>query len=430
MNIKTDQSFVSKIHITREDLRLTADAFIANFNGGYKLPEGLTKASAIRITIEALNNLDVSRTTIEAFRLIADATERVAWFSESKIAINWQKQKHLATKLRTGTRHFRRIERELEQLGLVARKTAENGWRGKSRRGERTYGLSVEAAIKNIHLFIKINEQAEQAMVIKNTLIGEIKSFRRQVRSLMSYNLIKTDSLLAEASELIGRSIPYTQKLEIIQKEHTFLKNLVEKYTGIQNKKAKNTTQSESQKWFKMSGEADINVRCHKNLLLNQVKEKEDSNEVIENYKEVHKLSRTYILRLAKINNPLDCQGLVELIERTKVGTEAENLDYSLIWKRFCECNARNDRNAVPIAALHGFIINFRDHKFKRVRNAKKIKRNTPVIKLTVEEKNVIDARNIKSGKDYLCRNINYSAAMNLIRNNLVSEDECRAVGL
>jgi len=116
----------------------------------------------------------------------------------------------------------------------------------------------------------------------------------------------------------------------------------------------------------------------------------------------------------------------INYINTYKLGKPCEHIKADIILKRFCECNARNDRNIVPIAALEGFIDKFVCFAF----TPQTSNRRTPPIPLTPAQQMELTIKNIKSGKNYLCRNMNVSTCAYLVSQNMVTKEACRQVGI
>ena len=149
------------------DRWMEVQSFVPDPNHHSRLPGQTTKAQAIATVCNALRLIGRREIEISAWRLIADITEREAWTAPDRSPVNWRRQCDLARELGISERHFRRIETRLAALGVLARATADNGYRG--RRSGQSYavpvscGLSLEPAIRNFRALAGIVEEAAHA---------------------------------------------------------------------------------------------------------------------------------------------------------------------------------------------------------------------------------------------------------------------------
>jgi hypothetical protein len=153
------------------------------------LPEGITKMAAIETIAKALRLQRVSAIAVNVFRLIANTTLERAWRDAAAGApMNWRRQSDMAEEVGITTTHFRRCEQQLAQLGVIARLTADNGWRGRVQTSEGIveYGLSLAPAIANYGHFTGIvaertaydEERAVRAFWCVAPASGSVRSSR------------------------------------------------------------------------------------------------------------------------------------------------------------------------------------------------------------------------------------------------------------
>ena len=154
------------------------------------LPAAVSKAQAMQIVCSALRLLGVREIDISAWRLIADVTDRKAWHEPGRSPVNWRRQCDLARELGISERHWRRIEHRLSDCGVLARMTADNGYRG--RRSGQAYGapvqcgLSLEPAIANFRALTGIVQEAALAEEARQELALTARNARRRVGLLVA----------------------------------------------------------------------------------------------------------------------------------------------------------------------------------------------------------------------------------------------------
>jgi len=152
------------------------------------LPADYSKAQTVQICAKALSAMGLSSTTIAAWRLIADTTELSAWHSKTKSPINFRKVRDLACELGVSDRQWRRIEVQLEEHGLIARATTDNGFRGKAGGGALTFGLSLEPAIRNFAQLLDLSKRPEQEEQARKHCLGKIRATRKRLKALSSFD--------------------------------------------------------------------------------------------------------------------------------------------------------------------------------------------------------------------------------------------------
>ena len=165
-------------------------SFIPEPNQHSLLPHAVSKAQAMTVVCSALRLLGVREIDIAAWRLIADVTDRKAWHAPDRAPVNWKRQCDLARELGISERHWRRIEHRLSDCGVLARMTADNGYRG--RRSGQPYGapiscgLSLEPALANFRALAGIVEEAALAEEARQELALTARTARRRVGLLVA----------------------------------------------------------------------------------------------------------------------------------------------------------------------------------------------------------------------------------------------------
>lgn len=171
------------------DRWMEIQSFVPDPNHHSRLPDRMTKHQAIGTVCSALRLIGAREIDIAAWRLIADVTDRQAWHAHDRSPVNWKRQCDLARELGISERHFRRIETRLAGYGVLARATADNGYRG--RRSGQAYGspvscgLSIEPAIANFRALAGIVEEAEIAEQARQQRALEARTARRRVGILV-----------------------------------------------------------------------------------------------------------------------------------------------------------------------------------------------------------------------------------------------------
>ena len=164
-------------------------AFVPRPEEHFALPEEISKAQAITTIATALRLMGASEREIAVFRHIADITRRDAWHAGDAAPVNWRRQCDMARELGLGERHFRRIEARLAGYGVLARATADNGYRG--RRAGQSYrapvqcGLSLEPALANFAGFAALCAEAEEAEAERQETILHIRAAKRRLALLI-----------------------------------------------------------------------------------------------------------------------------------------------------------------------------------------------------------------------------------------------------
>ena len=156
----------------------------------FALPAGITKAEAMGVIASGLRLTGASEREIAVWRHIADTTERAAWSAPDRAPLNWRRQSDMAREMGLGERHWRNIERALVGYGVLARATAENGYRG-YREGSSfarplRAGLSLEPALANYPAFVMRLAEADGAEAQRQEYILHARTARHRLGLLMA----------------------------------------------------------------------------------------------------------------------------------------------------------------------------------------------------------------------------------------------------
>ena len=164
---------------------MEVQSFVPLPNQHSVLDADVSKAQAMGTVSSALRLLGASETDIAAWRIIADVTDRNAWHDPDRSPVNWKRQCDLARELGISERHWRRIENRLAGYGVLARTTADNGYRG--RRSGQTYGapiscgLSLEPSLANYRALAGIVQEDALAEEVRQELALAARTARRRV---------------------------------------------------------------------------------------------------------------------------------------------------------------------------------------------------------------------------------------------------------
>ena len=134
--------------------------------------------------------MGASEREIAVWRLIADTTDRAAWSAADRAPLNWRRQCDMARQMGLGERHWRNIERALVRYGVLARTTAENGYRG-YRNGSSLArplraGLSLEPALANYPALVMRLAEADVAEAQRQEHILHARTARHRLGLLVA----------------------------------------------------------------------------------------------------------------------------------------------------------------------------------------------------------------------------------------------------
>ena len=164
-------------------------AFIPEPDEMFSLPPKVTKTKAVTIACEALLKLGGNSTDVNVLNKIAQTTARDSWHSRTKTPVNWRMQVQMAKELGLSARQFRNSEKRLEQFGVLARTTADNGYRGRragQKFGEQNKcGLSLEPLIANHHAHTLVLAEWEQQEDQRLTVVHTIRTTKHRIHKLI-----------------------------------------------------------------------------------------------------------------------------------------------------------------------------------------------------------------------------------------------------
>ena len=188
-------------------------AFVPEPDEMFSLPPSVTKSKAVNIASQALLKLGGNSTDVTVLNKIAETTARDSWHSRTKAPINWRRQVQMAKELSLSARQFRNCEMRLEQFGVVARTTADNGYRGR-RAGQKcgtqiSCGLSLEPLIANHHAHTLVLAEWEQQEEQRLTVVHTIRTTKHRIHKLIKGIAdIETHRWAENAYEELKEKIP------------------------------------------------------------------------------------------------------------------------------------------------------------------------------------------------------------------------------
>jgi len=339
------------------------------------LPAEYTKAQAIEVCAKALAAMGLPSTTLDAWRLIADTTELSAWHSTSEAPINFRKVHDLASEIGVSDRQWRRIEVQLEDHGLIARATTDNGFRGKAGGGALTFGLSLEPAIQNFAQLLELSKRPKQEEQDRKLCLGKIDATRNNLKALASVDPLsnvdkarsrnidgtirptpfKNDFSRAHISDGADTDVRCQYNLEYKQKHlNACLEGNAEEnlQDGPYQENMNDNNMSKRQSYAKKTKPTSIapDVKAH-GCPLSLRKPSACSSDEID-----QRLPGNTLIDLASITDIHKNQELLADIKLEKQGAACQGLDPQHIWARFRRYNLKRGKQILPVAALRAFI--------------------------------------------------------------------------
>ncbi len=163
-------------------------AFIPAPGQCFALPADVPKYVAVETLAEALRHQGATEREIAVWRHIARPTDAHAWSDTDTGAVNWRRQADMAREIGISERQFRRIEIRLESFGVLARATADNGYRGRrAGQGSRPIdcGLSVEPALANYVAYRTLLDHRDHLEEERQRMVIDARSTRRRLVRLV-----------------------------------------------------------------------------------------------------------------------------------------------------------------------------------------------------------------------------------------------------
>ena len=219
------------------------------------LPEGWTKSSLLKLVCGIAHRIGLNATDVMVLQRLAQKTRAPDYTDPSRSPICFERQIDMAGSIGLSAPQWRKIEQKLERLGLIARETAANGYRGRvsgSLGLESCAGVSLEPLIAR-QSDLQVIEAQQIEMTERLALCRlEITKARREIQHLEAG--LGDHSIIAVLTEerttwVSPRGYGTLEKAE----EHLgTLASLVERIREI------------NQSMVKMIGVAITDERCHK----------------------------------------------------------------------------------------------------------------------------------------------------------------------
>ena len=160
-----------------------------------------TKNSLLTLVGGIAHRIGLNATDVMVLRRIAQKTRATDYADPARSPICFERQIDMAASVGLSVEQWRRIERKLEHLGIVARETATNGYRGRvsgSSGLEACAGLSLEPLIGRLEDLVE-TEAREVEMTERLAMCRlEISKARREIRHLEGRGGVEDPVLLAD----------------------------------------------------------------------------------------------------------------------------------------------------------------------------------------------------------------------------------------
>ena len=151
------------------------------------LPEGWTKSGLLTLVSGIAHRIGLNATDLVVLRRIAQKTRAPDYADLTRSPICFERQIDMAASIGLSSAQWRKIEHKLECLGLIARETAANGYRGRvsgSLGLESCAGLSLEPLIARLDELQAIEARAVETAERLALCRLEISKARREIRRL------------------------------------------------------------------------------------------------------------------------------------------------------------------------------------------------------------------------------------------------------
>lgn len=151
------------------------------------LPEDWTKNGLLTLVFSFAHQIGLNATDVMVLRRLAQKTRAADYADPSRSPVCFERQIDMAASVGLSATHWRKIERKLERLNLIARETAANGYRGRVSGSiglESCAGLSLEPLIARLDALLAI--KARQVEMTERLALCrlEISKARREIKRL------------------------------------------------------------------------------------------------------------------------------------------------------------------------------------------------------------------------------------------------------
>ncbi len=151
------------------------------------LPQDWTKSSLLKLVCGIAHQIGLNATDVIVLQRLAQKTRAPDYADPTRSPVCFERQIDMAASIGLSAEQWRRVERKLERLQLIARETAANGYRGRvsgSLGLESCAGLSLEPLIVRLGDLLAI-EARQTEMTERFALCRlEISKARREIKRL------------------------------------------------------------------------------------------------------------------------------------------------------------------------------------------------------------------------------------------------------
>ncbi|WP_299821411.1 helix-turn-helix domain-containing protein [uncultured Jannaschia sp.] len=218
------------------------------------LPENSTKSSLLKLVSAVAHLIGLNATDLRVLARIAQKTRALDYADPARSPVCFERQIDMAASIGLSPEQWRRIERKLERLGLIARETAANGHRGRVSGSiglESCAGLSLEPLIARLDELRATEarhvEEGERLATVRLEISKTRRKLKRFETDLGDHPLVA--QLASERAAWVSpRSFP---NLASAEAHHRALEGLVDK--------VRKTMSLPSQ----VTGAAVTDDRCH-----------------------------------------------------------------------------------------------------------------------------------------------------------------------
>lgn len=222
------------------------------------LPSEYSKTALLNLCAKVAKPLGLTPTDVCVLRRIAEKTRASDYFAEHVSPICHERQIDMASEIGLSAAQWRRIETKLERLGLIARTTAANGYRGGCASADGTRiraGLSLEPLIERLEALEQLKAELETAKKREDGYRLEISMYRRRLTRVAEAHPDHPITREINASKASWRRPRNYRSLPALAEHFWALQELVENTADLDV--------NESAWYANMSGAARTSERCH-----------------------------------------------------------------------------------------------------------------------------------------------------------------------
>lgn len=151
------------------------------------LPEDWTKSSLLKLVSGIAHRIGLNATDVMVLQRVAQRTRAADYADPTRSPVCFERQIDMAASIGLSAEQWRRVERKLESLRIIARDTAANGYRGRvsgSLGFESCAGLSLEPLIARLDDLVEIEVRRVEMTERLALCRLEISKARREIKRL------------------------------------------------------------------------------------------------------------------------------------------------------------------------------------------------------------------------------------------------------